>query len=170
MVELPKTETELQGLIDEAVKNATDKLKQEYDGKFAAQRTKHKEELDSIKASIGKSAEEIAQQKLQEQQEADQKELTELRAFKKSKTIEERLGKEGLPTFLKNDSRLLSANEEDFDKVLKEVKKEYEAVLPKGNQHSTVVQTSTGNKPSPSEQEQANIAFGKALQELVGKK
>ena len=170
MVELPKTEAELQAYVEEKINAATTAIKSEYDGKFATQRKKHDEEIAKIRAEAGKSAEELAQQRIKEQQEADQKELTELRAFKKSKTIEERLGKEGLPTFLKNDSRLLSANEEDFDKVLKEVKKEYEAVLPKGNQHSTVVQTSTGNKPSPSEQEQANIAFGKALQELVGKK
>ena len=168
MVELPKTETELQGLIDQAVKDATNALRTEYDGKFAAQRKKHDDEIAKIKADAGKSAEELAQQRLKEQQDADQQELTELRAYKKGKVIEERLGKEGLPTFLRNDTRLINASDDDFDKVLKEVKKEYEAILPKGNQHSSVIQTSS-NGPTPSEKDKANADFGKALKELVGR-
>ena len=65
--------------------------------------------------------------------------------------------------------RLNSASDEDFEKVLKEVKKEYEANMPKGSQHSTVVQTSTGG-PALSEKDQANAAFGQALKELVAGK
>ena len=168
MVELPKTEAELQGLIDEAIEKATTALKQEYDGKFAAQRTKHDSEIKKLKEDMGKSAEELAQQKLKEQQEADQKELTELRSYKKGKTIEERLGKENLPSYFKNDQRLLNANEEDFDKVVKEVKKEYEATLPRGNQTSTVVNTNTG-EPSKSSTDTANEAFAQTLGQLVGR-
>lgn len=168
MVELPKTEAELQAYVDEKINAATTALKAEYDGKFATQRKKHDEELAKVKADAGKSAEEIAAQKLKEQQDADQQELTELRAYKKGKVIEERLGKEGLPAFLKNDSRLLNASDEDFDKVVKEVKKEYESVLPKGNQHSTVIQTNT-TQPQPTEKDKANAEFGKALQGLIGK-
>lgn len=168
-MELPKTETELQGLIDEAVKNATTALKQEYDGKFAAQRTKHDDEIKKLKADMGKSAEELAQQRLKEQQEVDQQELAELRAYKKSKTIEERLSKENLPNHFKYDTRLLNASEDDFDKVVKDVKKEYEATLPKGNQTSTVVKTGGASQPSSTPADAANEAFAQVLGNIVGK-
>lgn len=169
MVELPKTETELQGLIDQAVEKATTALKAEYDGKFAQQRKKHDEEITKIKAEAGKSAEELAQQRIKEQQEADQQELTELRAYKKGKTIEERLAKENLPNHFKYDTRLLNATEEDFDKVVKDVKKEYEATLPKGSQISTVVKTGGTTQPSATPADAANEAFAQVLGEIVGK-
>ena len=169
MVELPKTEAELQAYVDEKVNTATTALKAEYDGKFAAQRKKHDEEIVKIKADAGKSVEELAAQKVKEQQEADQQELTELRAYKQSKTIEERLAKENLPNHFKYDTRLLNASEDDFDKVIKDVKKEYEATLPKGNQTSTVVKTGGTTQPSATPADAANEAFGQVLGQLVGK-
>ena len=168
MVELPKTEAELQALIDERVNARETELKAEHDKAFANQRTKYESQIKTLKENTGKTAEEIAEQKIKEQQEADQKELAELRSYKKGKVIEERLTKEGLPTFLKNDTRLINANDEDFDKVMKEVKKEYDAVLPKGSQHSTVVQTSV-KQPEQNEKDQAKQEFGQALKELIGK-
>ena len=170
MAELPKTDAELQALIDQAVEKATTALKTEYDGKFAAQRTKHDEEIKKIKADAGKSAEELAQQRIKEQNDADQKELAELRAYKKGKTLEERLSKENMPSHFKYDSRLLNASEEDFEKVLKDVKKEYEATLPKGNTTSTIIKTGgkTGNT-EPSETELANELFAETLGQIVGK-
>lgn len=169
MVELPKTEAELQAYVEEKINAATTALKAEYDGKFATQRKKHDEEITKIKAEAGKSAEELAQQRIKEQQEADQQELTELRAYKKGKTIEERLAKENLPNHFKYDTRLLNATEEDFDKVVKDVKKEYEATLPKGNQTSTVVKTGGTTQPSATPADAANEAFAQVLGEIVGK-
>lgn len=169
MAELPKTETELQGMIDEAVKNATTALKQEYDGKFAAQRTKHDDEIKKLKADMGKSAEELAAQKIKEQQEADQQELASLREYKKGKIIEERLAKENLPNHFKYDTRLINASDDDFDKVVKDVKKEYEATLPKGNQTSTVVRTGGTTQPSATPADAANEAFAQVLGNIVGK-
>ena len=170
MVELPKTETELQGLIDQAVEKATTALKTEYDGKFAAQRKKHDEEIAKVKADAGKSAEELAQQRVKEQNELDQRELAELRSYKKGKILEERLVKENMPNHFKYDSRLLNASEEDFEKTIKEVKKEYEATLPKGNQTSTVVRV--GGTPTSTTKTDADIAnekFAESLGQMIGK-
>lgn len=168
MVELPKNEAELQALIDERVSARETELKAEHDKAFASQRTKYESQIKTLKDNAGKTAEEIAQQKIKEQQEADLQELNELRAYKKSKVIEERLNKEGLPTYFKNDTRLINASEDDFDKVLKEVKKEYDAVLPKGSQHSTIVQTS-GKQPEKDDKDKAKEEFGQALKQLVGR-
>ena len=167
MVELPKTETELQGLIDDAVKKATDTLKSEYDGKFATQRKKHDEEIAKIKADAGKSVEELAQERIREQQEKDANELAELRAYKKQNILGEKLQKEGLPSFLKNDSRLISAEDGDIDKTIKVIKKEWEDTLPKGNQHSSVIKT--GGQPSADDKDTAKEECGQALKELVGR-
>ena len=87
MVELPKTEAELQAMLDANTQATREAVAKEYDGKFAAQRTKHEQEIAKIKADAGKSAEELAEQRLKEQQEKDANELTELRAFKKNAII-----------------------------------------------------------------------------------
>ena len=168
MTELPKTEAELQALIDAKVEEARESISKEYDGKFAAQRTKHEEEIKKIKASVGKSAEEIAQERISEQQQKDADELAELRAYKKRSILGEKLAKQGLPNYFINDNRLLSADETTIDKVIKDVKKEYEDSLPKGTTHSSVVQTASG-KPATSEKDQANAAFGQALKDLIGR-
>ena len=169
MVELPKTEAELQAYVDEKVNAATTALKTEYDGKFAAQRKKHDDEIVKIKADAGKSAEELAAQKVKEENEARDRELEDLRSYKKGKVLEERLVKENLPPNYKYDTRLLNASEDDFDKVVKEVKKEYEATLPKGNQTSTVVKTGGTTQPSATPADAANEAFAQVLGQIVGK-
>lgn len=170
MVELPKTETELQGLIDEAVNNATSALKAEYDGKFAAQRKKHDDEIAKIKADAGKSAEELAQERIKEQQEKDANELAELRSFKKNTIISERLAKEGLPSYFKNDNRLLTAENGDLDKVIKDIKKDYEANLTKGNTHSSVIQQGGSVSPTTAKTDEqiANEKMGELLNNILG--
>jgi hypothetical protein len=115
------------------------------------------------------SQEEIEARVRKEQDEATQNELAELRSYKKGKVIEERLSKEGLPSYFKNDSRLLNAKDEDFDKAIKDVKKEYEATLPKGNTHSTVVQTYTnGANQEKDATSKANEEMGNALKQIIG--
>lgn len=168
MTELPKTDGELQTLIEDAVKNATEKLAKEYDGKFAAQRTKYEGEIKSLKDSIGKSAEEIAKQKMQEQYDADQRELTELRSFRKNTLISNRLAKDNLPSYLVNDSRLLNSTDEDFEKNYKSVKADYESTLPKGNQHTTVVNTNVATPNSGDKRHDAINKMGECLKGLVG--
>ena len=168
-MELPKTDAELQGMIDKAVSEATTALKAEYDGKFAVQRKKHDDEIAKIRADAGKSAEELAAQKVKEENEARDRELEDLRSYKKSKVLEERLAKENLPNHFKYDTRLLNATEEDFDKVVKDVKNEYDAALPKGSQISTVVKTGGTTQPSATPADAANEAFAQVLGEIVGK-
>jgi len=176
MVELPKTEAELQAIIDEKVKARENELKAEHDNAFANQRKKYEDEIRKTKENAGKTAEELAEQKIKEQQEKDQLELNELRTYKKSKVIEERLAKEKLPSYLKNDTRLLNANDEnEFEKALKDVKKDYDDSIPKGSRVSTVVQTSTGAKPNGSgntadaQKEEAYSALAETLGGLIGK-
>ena len=78
MVELPKTEQELEALISNKVDEATKDLVSKHNGEMASMRTKHAEELKRAKEQANLTAEQIAEQKLQEQQEHDQQELQEL--------------------------------------------------------------------------------------------
>lgn len=169
MVELPKTEAELQAIIDAKVQETRESVSKEYDGKFAAQRTKHDEEIKKIKDSIGKSAEELAEERIKEQQQKDAQELADLRSFKKNTILGEKLAKEGLPSFFKNDTRLLNAEDGDLDKVIKDVKKEYEATQPKGNTHSSVVQQGGSISPSAGKDDQtvANEKMGEFLNNIL---
>ena len=153
------TQAELQAQIDEAVKTATDSLVSKHNGEMAKMR---KENTDLRNAS--KTQEQLKE----EQDQAIQNELNELRAFKKGKVIEEKLAKVGLPNHFKYDTRLLNANDDDFDKVLGKVQKEYEATLQKGNTHSSVVQTNTQVGVNVSDKDKANAEMGKVLQELIG--
>ena len=170
---LPTTEQELNDLISAKVKEATDNLVAKHNGEMAQQRQKFDADLKKAKEQANMSAEEIAQQKIKEQQDATQKELVELRQFKKSSLISERLQKENLPNYFKNDARLLSAEDGDIDKVIKDIKKDYEASLPKGASHSTVVQTSTTKptKGSSAEEDRATAfeKMGEALNSYIGK-
>ena len=167
MVELPKTEQELNDLIAQKVQEKTDELTAKHNGEMASQRKKFDDDLKKAKEQAGKTAEELAQEKIKEQQEADQKELNELRAYKKSGEISKRLAKEGLPDFFKNDTRLLNAEDGDLDKVVKDIKKENDSYQPKGATHSTVVPNAQNQKPVDKKQEAYN-KMGEALKELTG--
>lgn len=167
MVELPKTEQELNDLIAQKVQEKETEMTAKHNSEMANQRKKFDDEVKKAKEQAGKTAEELAQEKIKEQQEADQKELNELRAYKKSGEISKRLAKEGLPDFLKNDTRLLNAEEGDLDKVIKDVKKDFEAYQPKGATHSTVVPNAQ-NQPPVDEKQEAYNKMGEALKELTG--
>ena len=146
-MELPKTEQELNDLIDAKVNEATEKLTAQHNGQMATLRKKYDDDLKKAKEQAGLTAEQLAEEKIKEQNEARDRELSELRAYKKSSILTEKLAKEGLPNYFKNDTRLLNAEDGDLDKAIKDVKKEYESTLPKGATHSTVVQTAQGQKP-----------------------
>ena len=171
MEELPKTEQELNDLIDAKVNEALEKATTKHNGEMASLRKRHDEEIKKVKEQANLSAEEIAQQKIKEENEAKDKELSELRAYKKASVLTEKLAKEGLPTYFKNDNRLLSAEDGELDKVIKEVKKEYEQTLPKGATHSTVVQTATQGQTPKSDDKQvaAFEAMGEMLKQTLGK-
>lgn len=156
------TEAEFNAKIEEAVNSATEKLVSKHNGEMATAR----KEIKALK-DASKSQDEIKA----EQDAALVEELNDLRAFKKGKVLEDRLAKEGMPSYFKNDSRLLNAKDEDFDKILKGVKNEYEATLPKGNQHSTVVKT--GGKGATigktDDKQEVYGEFAESLKTLVGR-
>lgn len=158
------TEEELNARIEEAVNSKTKDLIAKHNGEMATSRKRIKE-LESANMS----QEDLEKKVREEQDKALQDELTELRSYKKGKVIEERLAKENLPNHFKYDTRLLNATEQDFDKVVKDVKKEYEATLPKGNQISTVVKTGGTAQPSATPTDAANEAFAQVLGSIVGK-
>lgn len=168
MGELPKTDAELQAIVDDAVKKAKDSFQSEYNEKFYKARKDYEDKINDLKKQQELGKEEYAKQKIAEQQKADQLELEDLRKFKKTAILGERLAKEGLPSYFKNDSRLISATDETIDSVLKTVKSEYEATLPKGNQYSSVVQTNTGGVPPASDKDGLN-AMSKALEKALRK-
>ena len=169
MVELPKTEAELQALLDARTQEVTDTLTAKHNSDMANMRQKHANELAKAKEQANKSAEEIAAEKLKEQQQADAQELAELRQFKKSSVLVEKLKKEGLPDFFKNDNRLLTAEDGNIDKVIKDIKKEYEAVQPKGATRSTIVttQSQSAEKGGGDSKQKAVEAMSEALKDLI---
>lgn len=165
--ELPKTEQELNDLIEARVKAKEDEMTSRHNGAMASTRKKYEDEIAKLKQEAGISAEKIAEEKIKEQQEADRKELEELRSFKKTSELSSRLSKEGLPEYFKNDTRLLNADSTSIDKVIKDVKKEYEATLPKGATHSTVVPIN-GQAPARDTTTEVYSAVGEAIKNALG--
>lgn len=168
-MDLPKTEQELNDLIAAKVQEKADELTAQHNGQMANMRKKYDDDIKKAKEQAGKTAEEIAQEKIKEQQEHDAQELNELRQFKKNAVLSEKLKKEGLPDFFKNDSRLLNAEDGDLDKVIKDIKKEYEQYQPKGATHSTVIPTQNQTVPQ-SKQDGKDAAYekmGDALKKLI---
>lgn len=168
-MELPKTETELQELIDAKISEAVDTLTAKHNSDMASMRKKHESELAKAKEQANMSAEELAKRKMEEQQKANEQELVELRNYKKQSIISDKLSEAKLPQYFKNDSRLLNAEEGDYDKVIKSISKEYAESLPKGATHSTITQTQNG-KPQTSGGDEKSVAFeqmGSFLKEVV---
>ena len=75
MVELPKTEAELQALLDAKANEITESLNAKHNSDMASLRKKHESDLARAKEQANMTAEQIAEQRYKEQQEADQKEL-----------------------------------------------------------------------------------------------
>lgn len=171
MVELPKTEQELNALIEEKLNAKVEEMTSKHNGEMASLRKSYDEKIKKAQEQANLTAEEKALQLAKEKEELTQQELSDLRAFKKSTTLKERLTKEGLPSFLANDNRLLSAEEGDLDKVIKVVKTEYEANLPKGNTHSSVIQVTTQQPQASgdSAKEEAFRKAGEVLDKAFGK-
>lgn len=169
MTDLPKTDAELQALLDAKAQEVTDNLTAQHNGAMANMRKKYESDLAKAKEQANKSAEEIAAEKVREQQEHDAQELAELRQFKKNSVLTEKLKKEGLPEFFKNDTRLLNADDGNLDKVIKDIKKEFEQYQPKGATHSTVVPTQNQQilKGAGDEKSAAFEKMGDALKELI---
>lgn len=138
-------EDEKQTFTAEEVEQMKADLIAKHNSEMASQRKKYDNDLAKAKMS----AEELAKTQASEEKEALENELKELRSFKKEQTLKTRLEKEGLPSYFKNDSRLLNATDEkEIDSVLKTIKTEYGQTLPKGATHSTVVNHGKGDERS----------------------
>ena len=164
-MDLPKTESELQALIDEKVKTATDELTSKHNGEMASMRKKYADDIEKAKKQATMSAEELATQKANEMAQAHEEEFKRLQAFEKQAILKDKLAKANLPQYFVNDSRLLSAETGDIDKVIKTIKGEYEESQPRGATHSTVVQTG-GQKPQ-NDKSQLFDDVGSAISSLV---
>ena len=147
MDKIELTEEELQAKIDEAVNKAKadteTELKKKHDSEMAQLRISAKEEKEkAIKKAQDEanlSAEEKAKKELEEKQKqaeeqhkAELEELEKLRLEKKINDRAKKLTDKGLPDFLKNDVRLLNAEDDKVDEVIETIEKEYKSVLPKG--------------------------------------
>ena len=169
MTELPKTEQELNDLIAAKVQEKADELTAQHNGQMANMRKKYEGDLAKAKEQANMTAEQLAAEKVKEQQEHDAQELAELRQFKKNSVLTEKLKKEGLPEFFKNDTRLLNAEDSNVDKVIKDIKKEFDAYQPKGATHSTVIPTQS-QTIAKGENDGQGVAFekmGDALKNLI---
>lgn len=168
---LQMTEEELQKKIDEAVKKATDevtaKLVKEHNENMAQQRIKAKEEQEkAVKKAVDEanlSAEDKAKRELEEQRKADQEELAQLRLEKKVNDRAKKLAEAELPDFFKNDSRLLNAEDEQVDEVIKTIKEEFNKALPKGATVSTNVVTDTPSGQTKKTKEQLELERARQL-------
>lgn len=167
-MELPKTEAELSALIEAAVSKKVEEMTSEHNKAFAAERTKHESELKKAREQANLSNEEKLKAQLEEQREKDKAELDELRLFKKNAVISQRLAKENLPDYFKNDYRLINSTDEDFEKNLKSVKSDYESSKPKGTTHSSVVQTNVAGSNSQSSTDAANQEMAQAIEKIIG--
>lgn len=156
------SEAELQERIDSAVQAKAEELEKEHSKAMYAARQKFDKDLQKAKLSADDQAKLEAEEKSKEFQD----ELNDLRAYKKSTELEKRLTKEGLPAHYKYDTRLLSADDEQFEKVLKGVKSEYEATLPKGNAHSSVVKVAS-TQPQVDSKQDAYNKMGEALKGIL---
>ena len=165
MPDITLTEEELQKKIDEAVKKATEetttKLVKEHNEQMAQQRIKAKDEQDkAVKKAVEEanlSAEEKAKKEIEEQRKAEQEELATLRLEKKINDRAKKLAENDLPDFFKNDSRLLNAEDDKVDEVIKTIKEEYTKVLPSGATVSTNVNVSTESGKQQKTKEQLEI-------------
>ena len=165
------TEEELQAKIDEAVKKSvaetTEKLEKSHNEAMAQQRIKAKEEKESaIKKAVEEanlSAEEKAKKEMEEQRKAEQEELAQLRLEKKVNDRAKKLAEAELPDFFKNDSRLLNADDEQVDEVIKTIKEEYKKVLPNGAVVSTNVVSTTPSGQTQKTKEQLELERARKL-------
>ena len=154
MPEITLTEEELQAKINEAVKKATEELTtsltKKHNEEMGQQRIKFADEkkkaVEDAVANANLTAEQKAQKELEEQMRKNQEELEQLRFEKKVNDRSKKLVEKGLPEFLKNDSRLLNAEEDKVDDVIATLEQEFKSVLPQGAVVSTNV--SGGSTPT----------------------
>ena len=154
------TEEELTQKITEAVSKAvaekTTELEKAHNSAMAQQRVKADEEkkkaVEKAVAEASLSAEQKAQKEVEEQRKAEQEELAQLRLEKRVNDRAKKLADAELPDFLKNDSRLLNAEDEQVDDVIKTLKEEWAKSIPQGATVSTNVMATSQSGQKSKEQ------------------
>lgn len=146
--------------VEKAVAETTDTLQKKHSDDMAQQRKRAKEEkekaVNDAVANANLSAEEKAKKQVEEERKAEQAELAQLRLEKKINDRANKLKEKGLPDFLKNDSRLLNAENEQVDEVISAIEKEYKGSLPQGANIDTNV-SGSGSKKSQEQAEKERL-------------
>jgi predicted methyltransferase len=145
-----------QKLAEELTKKA-DELTAKHNSEMAQLRKnaqKEREEaIEKAKADAKLSAEELAKKQNEETLAEKEKELAELRGFKQSALIKDKLAEAKLPTFLSNDARLLNSKTDDELKTaIEAVQKDFNSAIPSGGNINTNVQ-GKGNGTAKTEKE-----------------
>ena len=140
----------------EAIKLALEEQQKKHQADMANARIKADEEkkkaVEKAVASAKLSEEERVKKELEERQKADQEELAKLRLEKKLNERKEKLVEAGVPEMFKNDSRLINAEDDKVDEVIKTISEEWKKLVPQGATTSTNVKNSSG-KTTPTDDE-----------------
>ena len=142
-------EKEKQEAIDKALADKEAELKKKHNEEMANLRTKSKEEKDkAVKDAIENAKlteEERVKKELEEKNKADQEELAKLRLEKKLNERTKKLVDAGVPELLANDTRLINAEDDKVDDVIKSIKDDWEKIVQKGGVVDTNVRGGGSN-------------------------
>lgn len=134
------TQEQVDTMVAEALEKQKGELEAKHNAVMTSQRKAHEKEMEKYKSNADLSADERAKRENAELIESLQNEVNDLKAYKKNAELTERLAKEQLPSFFKNDSRLLNAKDEkELEIAFKTIKTEYASSTNSGANHSTVV-------------------------------
>lgn len=153
---LEELEAKVKEAVEKAKLDAKEELTKEHNSQMAQFRQKAQKEKDEAvkqaKEEAKLSAEELAAKAQEEEKAKMQQELNELRTFKKSANIKEKLAEAKLPSFFINDSRLQNASTEDeLKSAIETVKSDFAASTSNGSQVDTNVQNGNGQKQTAQE-------------------
>lgn len=136
-------EKEKQEAIAKAVAEKQAELEKKHNEDMANLRIKSKQEKDEAvkkaEENAKLTAEEKAKKELEEQQKAEHDELVALRQEKKLNERAKKLVDAGVPEMFKNDSRLINAEDNEVDNVIKTIGEEWKKLVPDGAKINTNV-------------------------------
>lgn len=142
-----------QEAIAKAVADKEAELKKKHDEEMANLRIKSKQEKEEAVKKAEQdaklTAEEKAKKELEEQQKAEHDELIALRQEKKLNERAKKLVEAGVPEMFKNDSRLINAEDDKVEEVIKTINEEWKKLAPNGANTNTNVMgggSNTDNK------------------------
>jgi hypothetical protein len=141
-VEQPKVETPKSVNVEEyeALKRELDAIKGSIDERVNKASKAEREKFEKQLAKAKMTAEEALKAEQEEKWTAINSELNTLKTEKKQFLIKDQLQKSELPSFFQNDSRLVNAEPDQIESVVKTLKKEYSEYM-KETTKSAVVGT-----------------------------